>query len=269
MAAQLTAIISALTTTSGSSGVSVRRRSGRASRASRRPGAESTTTSMVRWHLTLTGETGTKMRDRPVSRGRSALAATQERRQREEQLQTSEASEPEDCDRDCDRALDEAGRRSHFYGKLSGDLPEGAAPPLGWTPPNFVQLQEAAQKAERERMTRALHAGVPPPRRSDYATGEEGRDAFRADRRAWYERATGDSLEAVSVAEQHRLCHEFARRFRTYTDGRPDRAATPPPDPRPQPVAFPHSSGYSLCQHRIWRPFKSATLRGPATSGPS
>jgi hypothetical protein len=59
-------------------------------------------------------------------------------------------------------------------------------------------------------------------------------------------RVTRSRPSASPSSMQHRLCHEFARRFRTYTDGRPDRAATPPPEPRPHPVAFPHSSAQPL-----------------------
>ena len=143
------------------------------------------------------------------------------------------ADPPDDHELEFDRALDEAGRSSLFYGQPLGDMPEGAAPPLGWHPPNFVALQVAAREAERQRMARAVHAGVPPPQRTEYAAGEEGRESFRADRRAWYERVTGDLLEGVSIAEQHRLCHDFARRYRTYTDGRSDRTAKPPPPTTP------------------------------------
>ena len=51
----------------------------------------------------------------------------------------------------------------------------------------------------------------------DNAAGDE---AFRADRVAWDERATGDSLDGRSLAEQRRLCDAIARRFRAYSDGR-------------------------------------------------
>lgn len=40
-------------------------------------------------------------------------------------------SEPEDYDLHCDRALNEAGNRSAFYGQPAGDLPQCAAVPLG------------------------------------------------------------------------------------------------------------------------------------------
>ena len=161
-------------------------------------------------------------------------------------MPTHDHDADDDYDVHYDRAIDEAGRSSLFYGQPAGDLPSGTAPPLGWRPPNFVALQAVAREVERQRMVRAMHAGVPPPRRAEYAEGEEGREAFRAKRREWYELATGDSLEGVSTAEQHRLCNAFARRFRAYTQ----TAARIAPRPRRLQRRLDSQSHFVSHQHR-------------------
>ena len=78
--------------------------------------------------------------------------------------------------------------------------------------------QSAPQIPTREE--RECAAG-PPPRRSDesYPAGREGDDAFRADRRSWFQRFTGESLRG-DLAQQNEQCDAIARRFRGYSDGR-------------------------------------------------
>ena len=48
----------------------------------------------------------------------------------------------------------------------------------------------------------------------------EGDDAFRKDRRAWYEHVTGESLEGVSLTKQWQRARDLARAWRAYSDGR-------------------------------------------------
>ena len=73
-------------------------------------------------------------------------------------------------------------------------------------------------------------AGIPPPRRDDpdgtyerygrIARNQKGNDAFRKDRRVWYEHVTGESLEGVSLTKQWLLTDKLARAWRVYNDGR-------------------------------------------------
>ena len=167
----------------------------------------------------------------------------QQQREAREQSRGTNEDYLNGFERDCERTHDDAGRRSLFYGLPAGDLLDHTAAPLGWEPPNFIELQRKAREVERERWVRAVKAGIPPPRREDYDLGEEGREAFRAARRDWYQQVTSDSLEGVSIAEQHRLCHDFARRFRAYNDGRPPPPPPPshsqPPSPPPPPPPAP------------------------------
>ena len=94
--------------------------------------------------------------------------------------------------------------------------------------------RECAQREEREhreRLERMARANIPPPRREDgrygpLAENSEGDEAFRADRAVWYEHVTGESLDGLTLAEQWERVDVIARRFRTYSDGRPAR---PPP----------------------------------------
>ena len=71
-------------------------------------------------------------------------------------------------------------------------------------------------------------AGIPPPRRDDQRYGQieqnpKGDEAFRKDRRAWYEHVTGESLEGVSLAEQWQRADVLGRAWRVYSDGRDGR----------------------------------------------
>ena len=92
----------------------------------------------------------------------------------------------------------------------------------------WERAEERAQR-ERERMARAERLPpLPredPPRRDDerygpLAQNPDGDDAFRDDRREWFERETGESLEGASVTEQWQRVDTYARRFRAYSDGR-------------------------------------------------
>ena len=52
------------------------------------------------------------------------------------------------------------------------------------------------------------------------AQNPEGDEAFRKDRRAWYEHVTGESFEGVSLSEQWERVDVLARGWRAYSDGR-------------------------------------------------
>ena len=56
----------------------------------------------------------------------------------------------------------------------------------------------------------------PPPKRGEYRRGKRGRRAFRTDRNAWYERATGATLEGA-LEEQNAQFDKVARRYRAYS----------------------------------------------------
>ena len=75
--------------------------------------------------------------------------------------------------------------------------------------------RERDEREERERLERMQRAGIPPPRRDDpdgtyerygrIARNPKGNEAFRKDRRVWYEHVTGESLEGVSLTKQWEL----------------------------------------------------------------
>ena len=59
----------------------------------------------------------------------------------------------------------------------------------------------------------------PPPKRGEYRKGKRGRRAFRSERAAWYERATGATLDGT-LEEQNAQFDKVARRYRAYSDYR-------------------------------------------------
>ena len=85
--------------------------------------------------------------------------------------------------------------------------------------------QEACECMERVQQHRQ-----PPPFRDESAYGPrgnnpEGDQRFRRARVEWYEEATGESLDGVSLAEQWKRVDRVARAFRAHTrDGRPGRS---------------------------------------------
>ena len=101
----------------------------------------------------------------------------------------------------CACAAREDGRRSIFYGKLAADLPPTAAVPHDWDEGDYLESLRL-EREKRRRLERAARAGNPPPRRSDARYGPQagnprGDDAFRDDRRAWYEQVMEQSLEST------------------------------------------------------------------------
>ena len=77
-------------------------------------------------------------------------------------------------------------------------------------------------------MERMARDNIPPPCREDTRYGprsnnQEGDARFHKDRAVWYENVTGDSLEGMCLTEQCERVDSIARRFRQYTDGRPER----------------------------------------------
>ena len=61
-----------------------------------------------------------------------------------------------------------------------------------------------------------------PPKRAEYTRGKRGRRAFHSERTAWYERATGATLEGT-LEEQNAQFDKVARRYRAYSDYRAHR----------------------------------------------
>ena len=123
---------------------------------------------------------------------------------------------------DCERWLEEDGRRSSFYGKPASQLPATvAAPPPGFLSPPHVP---------REQVSECMAS--PPPYREEarygpLANNSMGDQKFRKDRAAWYERTTGQKLTG-SLARQNELCDTVARGFRADNtrSGRPGPSAS-------------------------------------------
>jgi len=152
-------------------------------------------------------------------------AAAHERLAQAERLaRRVESKDKPDDECDGDRVLHDDARRSIFYGTPAANLQPGLAAPRDWNEADVLHAREV-EREERRCLDRAAREGFPPPHRSDEKYGSqvqnpEGDDCFRHDRRDWYEQVTQDSLEDVPLSEQWRICHEFARRYRKYTDGR-------------------------------------------------
>lgn len=154
-------------------------------------------------------------------------AATHERLAQAERLarRVEPKDEPDECDGD--RVLHDDARRSMFYGTPAANLQPGLAAPRDWNERDVLHAREV-ERQEQRRLDRAAREGFPPPHRSDARYGPQvqnpvGDDCFRDDRREWYEKCTGDSLEGAPLSEQWRLCDTLARRYRQYTDGRAAR----------------------------------------------
>ena len=72
------------------------------------------------------------------------------------------------------------------------------------------------------RVERVQQRREPPPLRDDPAYGPrasnpQGDASFRADRMAWFERVTGESLEGVDLSQQWQRADRVARAFRADT----------------------------------------------------
>ena len=93
----------------------------------------------------------------------------------------------------------------------------------------FVHRMTPNTGASCARSASALPARhrVEPPRREQPCFGPrgdaEGDELFRGKRAEWYEKFTGRSIADTSLQEQNDLCDAIARRFRDYSDGRPEQ----------------------------------------------
>ena len=106
------------------------------------------------------------------------------------------------------------------------------------------EQRKREEREERERLERMARAGIPPPRRKDERYGPlahnpKGDEAFRLDRRVWYEQVTGKSFEGVSLAEQWQRADDLARSWRAYSDGRPQRESGETSTEQPEPESVP------------------------------
>ena len=108
------------------------------------------------------------------------------------------------------------------YARASGEL---------WWYTGTEPLPRAQLPGEHEQRTARERAAGPPPRRDnieEYGPRGDpyGDELFRTDRIKWYRSFTGGSIENLSLREQNEICDTIARRFRTYTDGRPTVIST-------------------------------------------
>ena len=167
-----------------------------------------------------------------------AAFADEERREHERRMAAHEERLAADLSNGyelrSERAIEDDGRRSIYYGRPAGELPSTAvAPPYGdWEPPDPFERDRRVRLDRLEKLLadRAYAATIPPPRRADakytpLKGNPVGTAAFRADRAVWYERITGTDLNGLSLSDQQELCDAVARRFRQYNDGRPERTA--------------------------------------------
>ena len=173
-------------------------------------------------------------------------AADHERLEEQERAQ-QESTEPLRPDRsdafelERERELEEQGRISAVHGVPWHEVPAGSTEPAHWLdhidrPWERIERERARQeeRENHERVERMARAGIPPPRRDhdrygSLAQNPEGDEAFRKDRRAWYEHVTGESFEGVSLSEQWERVDRLARGWRAYSDGRTGKQAADEP----------------------------------------
>ena len=174
--------------------------------------------------------------DRLEEQEREAQQERAERRQQAAEHELDPTGDLTDLDRE--RAIEEQGRVSAIHGKPWHQVPPGASFPVHWLdstqhggpvhrPWEIAEREQRKREEqdERERMERMARAGIPPPCRDDerygpLAQNPEGDEAFRKDRRVWYEHVTGESFEGVSLTEQWQRVDVLARAWRAYSDGR-------------------------------------------------
>ena len=136
---------------------------------------------------------------------------------------------------DHERELEEHGRISTVHGRPWHEVPAGSTVPIHWLdhvdrPWECIERErvQREEREHRERQERMARAGIPPPRRDNerygpLAQNPEGDEAFRKDRRVWYEHVTGESLQGVSLSEQWQRVDVLARGWRAYSDGRSNK----------------------------------------------
>ena len=126
-----------------------------------------------------------------------------------------------DYEQMCERELERQERIALITGRPWHEAREGAVLPWHWTEDlgrdNSVWRFETVTRVERVQQRRE-----PPPLRDDPAYGPrasnpQGDASFRADRMAWFERVTGDSLEGVDLSQQWQRADRVARAFRADT----------------------------------------------------
>jgi hypothetical protein len=144
-----------------------------------------------------------------------------------------------DYEQMCERELARQEHIATVTGRPWHEAAEGAVLPWHWTHdlgvhhshPTHGYTQEA-----RERMKAVNQRCIPPPQRDAYgprASNPQGSEQFRRDRAVWYEEATGESLEGVSLTEQWIRTHKVSRAFRADTRaGRPKTDRWDDDDPR-------------------------------------
>ena len=126
-----------------------------------------------------------------------------------------------DYEQMCERELERQERIALITGRPWHEAREGAVLPWHWTEDlgrdNSVWRFETVTRVERVQQRRE-----PPPLRDDPAYGPrasnpQGDASFRADRMAWFERVTGESLEGVDFSQQWQRADRVARAFRADT----------------------------------------------------
>ena len=126
--------------------------------------------------------------------------------------------------------LDPEGEFPFYY--FPGDSGRALARHLGTRDSFYAWLDASASTHEDCAPTVPSPQLPDPPKRGDFprgrsAEGKAGRDLFHRERKKWFKRATRshdhpDGIElAGSLAEQNTQYDIVARRFRTYSDGRP------------------------------------------------
>ena len=158
----------------------------------------------------------------------------------------TDESDHYEMEREC--VLEEQGRISSIHGKPWHQVPPGSTFPVHYLDsthhggpverPWELAECERRRREEREecdRLERMTRCDIPPPRRNEerygpLANNPDGDERFRKDRAVWYEHATGESLQGLSLAAQWQRTHDFARRFREYHDGRPQPTRAEMPD---------------------------------------
>ena len=139
----------------------------------------------------------------------------------EVQLRLPKIDYENDYEQMCEQELTRQERISSITGRPWHEAREGAVPPWHWTDDLGRDLSKWSFVTVT-RVERVQQRREPPPHRDDStygprASNPQGDESFRADRRAWFESVTCESLEGVDLSQQWQRVDRVARAFRADT----------------------------------------------------
>ena len=125
-----------------------------------------------------------------------------------------------DYEQMCEHELARQERIASITGRPWHEAREGAVLPWHWT--DDLGRDSSVWRFETVTRVERVQKREPPPLRDDPAYGPRacnpnGDESFRADRMAWFERVTGESMEGCDLTQQWQRADRVARAFRADT----------------------------------------------------